>query len=143
MRRALSLLSPLLAGCLVLTESYRVESFRVTDDAPLPVRRSTQSDEAKPSSPEVTQSAIMEEVLAHKRQLGECIAQESRQHGLPHGKLLLGWDILPSGAVSNIGVVEEAFADRAIAHCIAGVVATFHFPQSEYGSSPLVFPFKF
>ena len=139
MLRALVLLSPFLGGCLVLSS----EAFRVTDQAPLPVRRSARSDEATPLAPEVTRAAIMQEILAHKRELGECIAQESRRYGLPHGKLLLVWDVLPSGAVSNIGVAEAEFANRAITHCIAGIVATFRFPASAEGLPPIVFPFKF
>jgi hypothetical protein len=139
MLRAVVLLSPFLGGCLVLS----AEAFRETDDAPLPIRRFAESDEAKPTSPELTQGAIMEEVLAHKRQLAECIAQESRRYGLPHGKLLLVWDILPSGSVANIGVAPAEYERRAIAHCIAGVVATFHFPPSADGGGPIMFPFKF
>ena len=139
MLRALGLLFPLLGGCLVLSS----EAFRETEDPPLPVRAVTDPADRHPPAPEVTQAAVMQEILSHKRELGECVATESRRYGLPRGKLLLAWEILPSGAVSNIRVVDPAYARRAIAHCVAGVVATFRFPESAEGVAGIVFPFKF
>jgi hypothetical protein len=84
----------------------------------------------------------MTEVLARKAGLAACVAAERAANG-GEGKLLLVWDILPSGEIANIGVRDPDYAALEISRCVASVMAACRFPASPDGAKNIVFPFKF
>lgn len=77
-------------------------------------------------------------ILAQKDAIGACVWKYRAD-----GKLVLIWDILPSGDVANIGVRDRDFATHPVSRCIADVVATLQFPPSADGVRAFNYPFKF
>ncbi|MDP1825771.1 MAG: AgmX/PglI C-terminal domain-containing protein [Archangium sp.] len=77
-------------------------------------------------------------ILAQKDAIGACVWKYKAE-----GKLVLIWDIQPSGEVANIGVRDRDFAAHPVSRCIADVVATLQFPPSADGVTAFNFPFKF
>lgn len=113
-------------------------SPRVAAGPPLPVR----STDPHASDPGIKREHIMEAILGKKAELGACVKAEHQATGAA-GKLLLSWDILPSGEPANIGVRDAEHATLELSHCIARVVGTTRYPATETGATAIVFPFKY
>jgi hypothetical protein len=112
---------------------------RLASGPPLPVRDTG----VHQGSPELTTKIIMDTILAKKAELGDCFQIEREESPYLSGKLLMVWDILPTGETANIGVVNKEDAALELSHCVARVLATYRFPPSDTGVTRLVFPFKY
>ncbi|MGV3624815.1 MAG: VIT domain-containing protein [Archangium sp.] len=88
-------------------------------------------------------SDIMEVVLAHKDDLSKCVTEHKKAMPDTSGKLILKWNVLVNGSVTNVELVTTEFVNTPIASCISGLVATWKFPKHLKQSDPVVFPFRF
>jgi hypothetical protein len=125
-------------GLLAAILAASCAQLRAASGPPLPLRLRAQFT----TDPLITQGNIMTEVMSKKAGLSACFEAEKAASG-GHGKLLLVWDILPTGEIANIGVADPDYASREISHCVARVMAACRFSASAKGATNIVFPFKF
>lgn len=93
----------------------------------------------------LSQSQLMEVVLAHKEDIAKCANEQRRQDPENSGKLMMHWEVSPSGVAGHIAVEGEEWRRSSMAHCMAGVIRQWKFPAGERGRVPtnVRFPFKF
>lgn len=93
------------------------------------------------SAPELTSEGMMKALLGKKADFAACAAAHRASDG-SEGKLLLVFDILPSGEAVTIGVRDPEHATLELS-CLARVMATCRLPTSSTGAQGFVFPFRY
>ncbi len=91
----------------------------------------------------LSQSDIIEVVLAYKYQLGKCVELQRAKDPGASGKLIMKWTVQTSGKVSGVSVVSEEFKGTVIAQCVGNLIKMMTFPKHKKQSDPITFPFKF
>lgn len=86
---------------------------------------------------------IMQVVLAHKPDIVECVKVQHEQDPGTGGRLVMRWKVLPSGAVSDVGVDTAELESTYLAGCVAKQLKGWRFPKSEQGQPTVSFPFTF
>ncbi|MFP2932012.1 AgmX/PglI C-terminal domain-containing protein, partial [Pyxidicoccus sp. 3LG] len=98
-------------------------------------------DPSKPPA-ELAQSDIFEVVLANKGDITTC-AREQQEAAGEGGRVVLRWNILPSGKVSEVVTETSALKGTPLARCIEDKVRGWTFPKHQEQGGPVRFPFVF
>jgi predicted Zn finger-like uncharacterized protein len=88
-------------------------------------------------------SDIMEVVLANKAAFARCVEEQRQKEPGTSGALVLRWQILTTGKVSNVTVVSEEFKSTYMAGCVTRQVKGLSFPRHKQQGEPITFPFRF
>lgn len=89
-------------------------------------------------------SDIMEVVVANKAGLLKC-ASADRQRQPPgfSGKLAMRWNILASGATSDVEVATPELQGSELGACVARLIEGWRFPEHREARGSVTFPFVF
>jgi hypothetical protein len=91
----------------------------------------------------LSQSDVMEIVLAHKPELAKCVSDQHTKEPGVSGLLKMKWSIQTNGATTKVSADSEEFKSTYLAGCIGGLIKGWKFPKSKNPGDPIVFPFKF
>jgi hypothetical protein len=89
------------------------------------------------------QSDILEVVVANKAGLARCAEDQRLKEPGTSGRLVMRWQILTSGKVSQVTVVSEEFRSTSMASCVGKLIKGLTFPRHRQQGEPVTFPFKF
>lgn len=120
-----------------------------SSDAPAPKKH--KSDVYIPDAPggggsipdSLQPSDIMATVLANKPALVNCVSEQKKRNPGVSGRLVMQWDISPSGRTSHISVVSDEFKSTYMAQCMSGLIKGWQFPKHKTQGDPVKFPFNF
>lgn len=91
------------------------------------------------AAPEVSEGlsavAVMRVVQRNLGPVAGCYADAPVGDPTATGAATLAWEILPTGAVANVRVVNSTFLDAATLQCVVCVVERFHFAATDTGQN--------
>jgi hypothetical protein len=89
----------------------------------------------------LAQADVLETVLAHRSEVKACVDAERRvQPGLS-GKLVVRFNVLPSGTTADVATETEELQGSALAGCIERAVSRWSFPVHRVQGAQIRFPF--
>lgn len=84
---------------------------------------------------------IRDVVRAHIGEIRDCYNQGLERDPELAGKVMVGFEISATGAVSRSEVDESTLKDAQVAACIAGAIKTWQFPAPKGGAVAVKYPF--
>ncbi|HEY0096344.1 MAG TPA: AgmX/PglI C-terminal domain-containing protein, partial [Archangium sp.] len=100
------------------------------------------------STPEVESSEVDREALARYiksrlKAIQGCYEKELKRNPSLKGKVMVRFNILPSGRTGEIEIEENTLGNDAVASCIRTVVRGWMFPFKPDDEVPVAYPFVF
>lgn len=87
--------------------------------------------------------AIRAVVRAHIGEVKACYDAGLQRDPQLAGRIVVGFEISTSGAVSGAKIAESTLADAQVGACVAAAVQGWTFPQPQGGSLAVSYPFLF
>jgi hypothetical protein len=80
---------------------------------------------------------------AQMNAIESCYNRALKRNPALSGKLVIRWTIKAAGTVSGVDIDQDSLGDSAVANCVKGLIARWHFPVPKGESVEVSFPFVF
>jgi outer membrane biosynthesis protein TonB len=94
-------------------------------------------------SADVDPDALARYVKARIKSIQSCYEKELKRNPHLKGKVMVRFNILPSGRTGEIEIEENTLGNDAVASCIRTVIRNWVFPFQPDGEVPVAYPFVF
>jgi hypothetical protein len=108
------------------------------------------SEEPAPTPPpepappaQLSEADIAAVVAAQGSAVKECAAQQRAREPSMKGRLVMQWDILPSGTTANISAEDASLEDSELSTCMLRQIESWTFPVHGGAPQPVRFPFSY
>jgi hypothetical protein len=98
---------------------------------------------AGPAHGGLSQEQIRRVVMSHQGALRACYEIEAQKDPTLRGGVTVGWTIDASGAVTSANLSGSTIHNSRVEGCVLRQVRSWHFPSSDGGTPPVVWPFAF
>lgn len=100
------------------------------------------------AAPEVESGEVDREKLAafvrqRKASIQGCYEKELKRNPTLKGKVVVRFNITPSGGTSDIDIEENTLGNEAVSSCIKTLIRGWRFPFKPDGEVPVAYPFVF
>lgn len=142
----------LLAALIVVCASSAAAAERepparaAPDPAPVstgaPARGSGGAAPAEPP-PELTSAAFKRFANGRAKEVRRCYDAALQKDPALHGKLMLRFNVLPSGAIADVRVTSTSFKARAVPRCVVDVFRSWRTPFRPAEPVGIEYPLSF
>jgi hypothetical protein len=91
----------------------------------------------------LSQSDIFSVVVSNKGDITSCVSAQKLQSEEGNRRVVVRWNILPSGKVTEVFTETAGYQGTPLALCLEGKIRSWSFPKHREQGSPVRFPFVF
>jgi hypothetical protein len=88
------------------------------------------------------ESQVLSVIKARSQDVSACLKRQAEKDPSITGKMIVSWEILPSGGTSKVALETDKFRGSIAAECIVKVVEGLEFPRFRGEPIPVKFPFN-
>ncbi|HYI01878.1 AgmX/PglI C-terminal domain-containing protein, partial [Hyalangium sp.] len=91
----------------------------------------------------LSQSDIFSVVVSNKSDITSCVSAQKLQSEEGHRRVVVRWNILPSGKVTEVFTETAGYQGTPLALCLEEKIRSWSFPKHREQGGPVRFPFVF